>query len=270
MSNSQTRFDFSDLEAALDVMSSKTPPPPPLSSKSTSSQSAGRIEHKNDGAVDKGVVDATVPSLPGFYLDMSTRESSRTSISSSHRNNRGDHSSSSSSSAAVVDEAAHIKDLLERYGSIENSANMKGAAQTSNSTRTAAATSVERGNRDSDDDDDDTDDASSGGGDDPVTTWEGEGYEKDQVLVLGGRKRADYEFLKFMKKLQNVPDQCVRQGREMAPLWPKSDDDDDDDLPSAPPCERCGASRVLEVQLMMTHNGARRIIRLVGGSWYVI
>ena len=90
------------------------------------------------------------------------------------------------------------------------------------------------------------------------------------MLVLGGRKRADYEFLKFMKKLQNVPDQCVRQGREMAPLWPKSDDDDDDDLPSAPPCERCGASRVLEVQLMMTHNGARRIIRLVGGSWYVI
>ena len=71
-SNSQAGFDFSDLEAALDAMSSKTtPPPPPLSSKSTSSQSAGKSEYKNDGAADKGVVDATVPSLPGFYLDMS-------------------------------------------------------------------------------------------------------------------------------------------------------------------------------------------------------
>jgi hypothetical protein len=87
--------------------------------------------------------------------------------------------------------------------------------------------------------------------------WEGEGYEKDKVLVLEGRKGVSQEGWQFIKKVQKVPDQCVRRSLwakdvDIAkkqyfsdrPLWPHSD------LPTPPSCPCCGSRRVFAVQLM--------------------
>lgn len=87
--------------------------------------------------------------------------------------------------------------------------------------------------------------------------WEGEGYEKDQVLVLEGRKGVSQAGWQFIKKVQKVPDQCVRrslwakdvdsaikQDISDRPLWPHSD------LPTPTSCPCCGSRRVFAVQLM--------------------
>ena len=87
--------------------------------------------------------------------------------------------------------------------------------------------------------------------------WEGEGYEKDKVLVLEGRKGVSQAGWQFIKKVQKVPDQCVRrslwakdvdiaekQTLSDRPLWPHSD------LPTPPSCPCCGSRRVFAVQLM--------------------
>ena len=72
--------------------------------------------------------------------------------------------------------------------------------------------------------------------------WQGERYEKGTVEGL------DKRYLKFSKRMRRAPDQCVRYafGGE-ALCWPL-------DGPSpetlAPPCSRCKAPRICEMQLM--------------------
>lgn len=88
-------------------------------------------------------------------------------------------------------------------------------------------------------------DAESAGESAAPSTWEGEGYEEDAVLVASGRKAPDRAFLKFMKKLQAAPEQCSRHGGPGALLWPL-----DGDPPEPAPCPLCGSERRFELQLM--------------------
>lgn len=87
--------------------------------------------------------------------------------------------------------------------------------------------------------------------------WEGEKYEKDKVLVLEGRKGVSQAGWHFIKRVQRMPNQCIRQAQYSSnanskakephpdrPLWPYPD------LPTPSCCPYCASRRIFAVQLM--------------------
>lgn len=87
-------------------------------------------------------------------------------------------------------------------------------------------------------------------GDAGVISWEGESYEKDAILRFTG-KPADEDalFIKFMRQLSAVPDQCLRvygeeSTQESIPyLWPSKGLEKRS-------CTRCGSALLCIVQCM--------------------
>ncbi|GJP40177.1 hypothetical protein CLOM_g24457 [Closterium sp. NIES-68] len=72
--------------------------------------------------------------------------------------------------------------------------------------------------------------------------WEGEGYEYDQARTVGR------PYLRFKKRLDKHPEQCVRYRFNGQPIWPIAPPPH---LPQASHhCSLCGAPRVFELQLM--------------------
>ncbi|KAK9806867.1 hypothetical protein WJX72_005509 [[Myrmecia] bisecta] len=69
-------------------------------------------------------------------------------------------------------------------------------------------------------------------------TWAGEGYE--HASATG----ADSMYLKFSKRLQRCPQQCLRYSFGGKVLWPGSRP------PAVPACDTCRRARVFEMQLM--------------------
>ena len=231
-------FDFSDLEAALDAMNEKTTP-----AASRNANKSALAAEKEEGKLEDLAIellkieDEPVP-LPGFYLDLVEGE-----VFENRLEKLINHSGGGDGRHKSDDSHLHINDLLQKYGE-----NISG--------------DIERLiNYEDDEEKEEGDDkngkqnraGSSGGGSgklkeapaDPVT-WDGEGYEEDAVLAVEGRKGVDQTFLKFMKKLQRIPDQCVRQGRGGGMLWPSSSRN----VPEPGVCSHCGAARVFEYQLM--------------------
>ena len=158
--------------------------------------------------------DAVHP-LPGFYLDMV----SDTPPPRSGRIQK------------------HIEELLTKYR-VDGGVGWgeEGNVRTPHSGLTAATTTEEVEEEEGDDV--------------QALHWDGEGYEQDSVLVIEGRKSVGPSFLQFMKKLQRIPDQCVRmcngdwgrvlgsvesdgrhqrQQRESEKVGSDEDDDNDDD-----------------------------------------
>ncbi|GBG80322.1 hypothetical protein CBR_g30690 [Chara braunii] len=69
--------------------------------------------------------------------------------------------------------------------------------------------------------------------------WGAEDYEYDKALSVGR------DFLKFKKRLDRAPEQCLRYQRNGHLIWPSSQ------LPTQiADCETCGEPRVFEMQLM--------------------
>jgi len=78
----------------------------------------------------------------------------------------------------------------------------------------------------------------SGAADASEEDWTGEGYE------VGEAVHADDAYLKFHKRLQRAPEQCMRYSARGAPvIWPLKNP------PKPKPCERCNKMRVCELQL---------------------
>lgn len=75
-------------------------------------------------------------------------------------------------------------------------------------------------------------------GKDATAEWSGEQYEKGQS------RSATSKFLKFSKRLEESPRQCIRYGFCTSPLWPTAP------VPTPDPCPVCLHDRVLEMQLM--------------------
>lgn len=69
-------------------------------------------------------------------------------------------------------------------------------------------------------------------------TWQGEGYEEDSA------RGASSQYIKFKERLERQPQQVARYGFGMDLLWP------DRETPAVSPCGRCGAARVVELQLV--------------------
>ena len=68
--------------------------------------------------------------------------------------------------------------------------------------------------------------------------WAGETYER------GEARHADDAYLKFARRLQRAPDQCMRYDVDgMKFIWPTKTP------PPSTSCDRCGATRVCELQL---------------------
>ena len=69
------------------------------------------------------------------------------------------------------------------------------------------------------------------------TEWGGETYESSVATNV------DFAYLKFNKRLQRAPDQCMRyEAKGMKFLWPNASP------PQPPKCSRCGALCVCELQ----------------------
>eukprot|EP00850_Spirogloea_muscicola_P007261 SM000036S13305 [mRNA] locus=s36:562368:565417:+ [translate_table: standard] len=73
----------------------------------------------------------------------------------------------------------------------------------------------------------------------PGEAWEGEVYVHDQALS------ADRVYLKFKKRVDRSPEQCLRYAFRGEPVWPGAQA-----VPPPPSCPSCGAPRVFELQLM--------------------
>lgn len=87
-------------------------------------------------------------------------------------------------------------------------------------------------------------------GDAGVVSWDGEMYEKDSILRGTGQPtEGDASFLRFMRQLSVVPDQCMRlydadsNDKNIPYLWPS-------DRLQETSCPRCGSSRVCVLQCM--------------------
>lgn len=65
-----------------------------------------------------------------------------------------------------------------------------------------------------------------------------EQYEADSA------RGVPQSYLKFYKRLQVNPAQCLRYAHRALPLWPSKE------KPAPPPCGQCGGARVFEFQLM--------------------
>lgn len=205
-------FDFSDLSAALDAMSAPVPTTKAKAKRTDSASNEAAEPSHSAIKQDDGPVG-----LPGFYLEILQGSSTV--------------QSKGGNGASAAHESAHVRDLLKEYEAAHG-----GELNTVVSTQEEVEDTNEGSSS-----------SLSGGDGDGATdpgTWDGEGYEKDEVLVIEGRKGVDRGFLKFMKKLQRVPDQCARVGRGGDILWPGAE------LPDPGHCSNCGAAREFSVQLM--------------------
>eukprot|EP00890_Picochlorum_soloecismus_P003852 jgi/Picsp_1/4468/NSC_06689-R1_protein len=82
-------------------------------------------------------------------------------------------------------------------------------------------------------------------GDAGIVSWLGETYEPDTVITVAGREAPDTSFLKFMKCLSEVPDQCIRLiENENQAIWPLKPP------PIFAHCSLCGAPSVIVAQIM--------------------
>lgn len=82
-------------------------------------------------------------------------------------------------------------------------------------------------------------------GDAGMVSWSGEAYEPDTVITVSGRAAPDTAFLKFMKCVSEVPDQCIRLlEKQSQAVWPVKD------KPDFPNCSLCGASSIVVTQIM--------------------
>jgi hypothetical protein len=240
-------FDFSDLEAALDAMNKK-----PASTSTLLSVQSAKAEKEQQVELNLlQAEDESIP-LPGFYLDVAESQIIENRIEK--QNGKSGGGGGRNNKEEDEESLAYIHELLEQYGAQGDKECL-----------------INYDDEEEDEDDEETRDKKSrkqkpapqGGSSsgrskageetaDPIT-WDGEGYEEDAVLAVEGRKGVDQSFLKFMKKLQRIPDQCVRQGRERGGnggdqellLWPSSKK-----IPEPGVCSSCGASRVFEYQLM--------------------
>ena len=79
-----------------------------------------------------------------------------------------------------------------------------------------------------------------------LVSWEGETYEPDAVLHIQGRFNPDEAFLTFMRKLRELPEQCVRvfEKSHEEGIWPSNE------LPEPGTCENCGQDRQLVAQVL--------------------
>jgi len=243
-------FDFSDLEAALDAMSTKTAP--------IASQNAGKSalaaekeqEKLEELAIELLQLEDESTHLPGFYLDLVESQSIENRLEKLNGRSGGDgHKNNVNSSMNYVDSSMHIRELLQKYGENTSEGDIERLINYEDDEEKDGGDKFRKQNRAG---------SSSGGGggggggarlkEDPADpiTWDGEGYEEDAVLAVEGRKGVDQPFLKFMKKLQCIPDQCVRQGRGDRMLWPSSSRN----VPEPGVCLHCGAARVFEYQLL--------------------
>ena len=210
-------FDFSDLSAALDAMSASPSAPPKTKAKLRAEEA--QVPLTKDISEPTVQDDSGAVSLPGFYLEKVAEGSGN---AQSRKNYGGD--------AAAIDNA-HLQELLERYEATQG-CDAEVLLNASEGPEGSSTSSKEPSS------------SSGDAADEPSATWDGEGYEKDEVLVIEGRKGVEKRFLKFMKKLQRVPDQCVRLSRGGDILWPGAE------LPQPMPCSNCGAPREFSAQLM--------------------
>jgi hypothetical protein len=82
-------------------------------------------------------------------------------------------------------------------------------------------------------------------GDAGMVSWSGEAYEPDTVITVSGRSAPDTSFLKFMKCVSEVPDQCIRiLENKSQSIWPVKDQ------PNFANCSLCGAPSVVVTQIM--------------------
>lgn len=234
-------FDFSDLEAALDAMNKKTT----LVASRNASKSALAAE-KEKGKLEELDVDLLqledepIP-LPGFYLDVVESQSIENPMEKLNGHSGGGGGDKKNNDDSCV----HVYELLQKYGVNTSEGDIERLINYADDEEEEEGDKIRKQKR--------AGSSSCGGGGlklkeepaDPIT-WDGEGYEEDVVLSLEGRKGVDQTFLKFMKKLQRIPDQCVRQGRGDGILWPSSSRN----VPEPGVCSSCGAARVFEYQLM--------------------
>lgn len=87
-------------------------------------------------------------------------------------------------------------------------------------------------------------------GDAGLISWDGEAYENDAVLRGAGKSaEEDTSFIRFMRQLSEVPDQCLRvyhadmNDTRIPYLWPSERVKDTS-------CSRCGSPRVCVLQCM--------------------
>lgn len=82
-------------------------------------------------------------------------------------------------------------------------------------------------------------------GDAGMVSWSGEAYEPDKVITASGRAAPDTSFLKFMKSVSKVPDQCIRLIQsEKQTIWPLKEP------PTFAHCRLCGAPSIIVMQIM--------------------
>ncbi len=232
-------FDFSDLEAALDAMNQKPAAPAVASNSSKLATAEKQIEEIKLPEIKLLQVEdesAVVP-LPGFYLDVTESQVLENRLQKQNGSGGGGGGSKESKDD---DSLMHVQELLIKYGDEGEIERLINYEDDEEEEEKEGKSQKGGGGRDKK--------SKAETAADPIT-WEGEGYEEDVVLAVEGRKGVDQTFLKFMKKLQRIPDQCVRQGRgggDGELLWPSSSKK----VPDAGKCSSCGAPRVFEYQLM--------------------
>lgn len=173
-SSAAAAFDFNDLNAALDAVSSASAAAAPKP-RTAGSGSAG-------GTRGQPVYAAAQPCLPAFYLFAEPEAQC----------------SKGGSSGGGGQEQEHLTALMARYEA-EAAAAVDAAAEMAPppSAAALAAGACAPGG--------------SGGGE-AAETWGGEGYEEDAVLAPAGagRRAAGATYLKFSKQVARCPDQCAR------------------------------------------------------------
>lgn len=177
-SSAAAAFDFGDLNAALDAVTSAAAAAAPKPRQAAGSGGGG-------GTPGQPVYAAGQPCLPAFYLYAEPEAQC----------------SKSGASGGGGQEREHLAALMARYDA-EAAAAVDAAAEAAPppSAAALAAGACTPGG------------AGGAAGSDAAETWGGEGYEEDAVLAPAGagRRAAGAAYLKFSKQVARCPDQCAR------------------------------------------------------------
>lgn len=199
-------------------------------------------EKKND-ALDSTLMPMHQKLLPSFYLTTLSSNHVKTCIPSLQ--------GKESAESGIGDD--HIRELLLRYEreQVSDASFIAAATATktmkNNAAAAAAAVHDSKARKQHSSDDtggDEDDDGSIDDISEQPTTWDNEPYEEDRVLMNNSRKAPTLSFLKFLKKVQLIPEQCVRSNSKSRPLMPG------EMVPQPGSCSVCGRSRNFELQLM--------------------